>query len=114
MTYFHMASYLLDMIYARNVFAGMNLSWHVVELPVHVYFNIIWENRYRILYALICDEFIARVHFIIFRKYFPRITIETKKMVSKVGHWYLEETNTYIRLFRDAVAPHLIPIHVPD
>jgi hypothetical protein len=56
---FHMASYLLDVICARNVFAGMNLSWHVAELPVHVYFNILWENRYKKSYALICDEFIA-------------------------------------------------------
>jgi hypothetical protein len=44
---FYMASYLLDVICVRNVFAGMNLSWHVVELPVHVYFNILWENRYK-------------------------------------------------------------------
>jgi hypothetical protein len=29
---FYMASYLLDVICARNIFAGMNLSWHVVEL----------------------------------------------------------------------------------
>jgi hypothetical protein len=34
---FFMASFLLDVICARNVFSGMNLSWHVVELPVHVY-----------------------------------------------------------------------------
>jgi hypothetical protein len=48
---FHMASYLLDVICTRNVFAGMNLSWHVAELPVHVYFNILWENRYKKSYA---------------------------------------------------------------
>jgi hypothetical protein len=36
---FHMASYLLDVICVRNVFIDMNLSSHVVELPVHVYFN---------------------------------------------------------------------------
>jgi hypothetical protein len=44
---FHMASYLLDVICARNVFVDMNLRWHVVELPVHVYFIILWENRYK-------------------------------------------------------------------
>lgn len=43
---FYMASYLLDVICARNIFAGMNLISHVTELPVHVYFNILWENRY--------------------------------------------------------------------
>jgi hypothetical protein len=111
---FHMASYLLDVICARNIFAGMNLSWHVVELHVHVYFNILWENRCKKFYALICDEFITRVHFIIFRKESKRLSVAAKKMISKVGHWYFEETNTYIRVFEATGALHLLPIHVLD
>jgi hypothetical protein len=106
---FHMASYLLDVICARNIFTGMNLSWHVAELPMHVYFSILWENRYKRSYALICDEFIARVYFILFKKECPRLTKATKKMISKVGHWYLEETTTYIRVFGATGAPHLLP-----
>jgi len=83
---FHMASYLLDVICTRNVFADMNLSWHVAELSVHVYFNVLWENWYKKYYALICDEFIACIHFIIFKKECPRLSASTKKMVAKVGH----------------------------
>jgi hypothetical protein len=37
-----------------------------------------------------------------------------KKMISKVGHWYLKETDTYIRLFGDTGTPHLLPTLVPD
>jgi hypothetical protein len=111
---FYMASYLLDVICTRNIFAGMNLSWHISELPVHVYFSILWENRYKRSYALICDEFIARVYFIIFRKEFPRLSVAEKKMIAKVGHWYFEETSTYIRVFRATDTPHLLPVHVPD
>jgi hypothetical protein len=111
---FYMASYLLDVMCTRNVFADMNLSWHVAELPVHVYFNILWENRYKKSYALICDEFIARIHFIIFKKECPRLSAAAKKMVAKVGHWYLDERSTYIRVFGATRAPHLLPAHVPD
>lgn len=111
---FHMASYLLDVTCTRNVFTGTNLSWHVAKLPVHVYFSILWENRYKFFYAMICDEFIARVHFIIFRKECPRLSATTKKMISKVGHWYFEETSTYIRVFGATSVPHLLPIHVSD
>jgi hypothetical protein len=82
---FYMASYLLDVIFTRNVFVGMNLSWHVVELLVHVYFIILWENRYKKSYALIYDEFIALVLFIIFKKECPKLSAATKKMVTKVG-----------------------------
>jgi hypothetical protein len=35
-TTFYMASYLLDVMCARNIFDDINLSWHVAELPVHV------------------------------------------------------------------------------
>jgi hypothetical protein len=42
---FHTASYLLDVICARNIFDVMTLRWHVAKLPIHVYFNILWENR---------------------------------------------------------------------
>jgi hypothetical protein len=113
-TLFHMASYLLDVICARNVFVGMNLSWHFVKLPVHVYFNILWENRYKKSYTLICDEFIARIYFIIFKKECPRLFAAAKKMVVKVGHWYLDEHTTYIKVFDATGALHLLPAHVPD
>jgi hypothetical protein len=86
---FNTASYLLDVIYARNVFVGMNLRWYVVELPIHVYFRILWENMYKKSYTLICNEFIVLIHFIVFKKECPRLSATAKKMVEKVGHWYL-------------------------
>jgi hypothetical protein len=92
----------------------MNLSWHVAELPVHVYFSVLWENRYKKSYSLICDEFIAQIYFILFKKECPRLSAAAKKMISKVGHWYLDERDTYIRVFGATRAPHLLPVHVPD
>jgi hypothetical protein len=35
-------------------------------------------------------------------------------MISKVGHWYLDECDTYIRVFRATKAPHILPAHVLD
>jgi hypothetical protein len=98
---------------ARNVFAGMNLIWHVAELLIHVYFSILWENMYKKSYSLICDEFIACIYFIIFKKEFPRLSVAAKKMIAKLGHWYLDEHSTYIRVFGATRAPHLLPYHVP-
>jgi len=98
----------------RNVFTDMNLSWHVADILVHVYFNILWENRYKKYYALICNEFIARIHFIIFNKECPRLSVEAKNMVVKVVHWYLDERSTYISVFGAPEAPHILPTHVLD
>jgi hypothetical protein len=109
---FYMASYLVHVMCARNIFVAMNLSWHVAELPIHVYFNILWENRYNNSYSLICDEFIACIYFILFKKECPRLSIATEKMISKVGHWYLDERDTYIRVLEVTGAPHLLSTHV--
>jgi hypothetical protein len=65
-------------------------------------------------YSLICDEFIARIYFILFKKEFPRLSTMAKKMISKVGHWYLDEHDTYTKVFGATGAPHLLPAHVLD
>ena len=111
---FYMASYLLDTIYARNPFSGMNLNWHSSELTVHVYFNILWENRYKKSYVVICDQFIAHSYFFLFRKECLRLSDEAKKVIAKIGHWYLDERETYIRILGATGAPHLLPIYVPN
>jgi hypothetical protein len=96
---FYMASYLVEFICTRNAFAGMNLNWHSLELAVHVYFNILWENRYKKSYAIICDQFIAHIYFLLFRKECPRFSDKANKVIAKIGHWYLDERETYIRVF---------------
>ena len=78
-----------------------------------MYFSILWENKYKKFYAMICDEFIARIHFIIFRQNCPRLSEATKKMIYKVGHWYVEEKRTYIMVFGAIGAPHILLACVP-
>jgi hypothetical protein len=50
---FYMASSMLDVMCARNIFANLNMSWHVAKLLVHDYFNVLWENMYKMSYSLI-------------------------------------------------------------
>jgi len=83
-------------------------------LSIQVYFTILWENKYKKSYALICDEFITRVYFNLFKKECPRLSMAAKKMILKVGHWYIDEQTTYIRVFEATIAPHFLPAHVPN
>jgi hypothetical protein len=69
---------------------------------------------YKKSYALICDEFITHIYFIIFKQECLRLSEKTKKIIAKVGHWYLDERSTYIRVSRATEAPHLLPAHVLD
>ena len=88
---FYMASYLLDVICAGNTFAEMNLNWHPSELAVHVYYNILWEKRYIKSYVVISDHFIAPIYFLLFKRECPRLSDKAKKVIVKIGHWYLDE-----------------------
>jgi hypothetical protein len=91
----------------------MNLRWHISELPVHVYFNILWVNRYKKSHSLICDEFIAHIYFILFKKECLRLSAIAKKVISKVDQWYLDKHDTYIRVFGAIGAHHLLLADVP-
>jgi hypothetical protein len=104
----------IGIICARNIFIGMNLSWHTSELPVHVSFSILWENMYKRSYSLICDQFITPIHFLLSNKECPRLSNAAKKVISKFSHWYLDECETYIRVFGATGAPHILPIYVPN
>jgi hypothetical protein len=112
--FFYMASYLLDVMCARNIFTDMNMSWHVIEISVHICFSVLWENMSKRSYSLICNEFIMQIYFILFKKEFSRLSVAAKKMISKVGHSYLDESDTYIRVFGATRAPHRLPAHVLD
>jgi hypothetical protein len=57
---------------------------------------------------------LARVYFIIFKQNCPRLSEATRKVISRVGNWYLEEKSTYLRIFGAIGAPHLLPAYVPD
>jgi hypothetical protein len=50
----------------------------------------------------------------IFKKECPRLSDVAKKMISKVGHWYLDDHDTYISVFRATGASHMLPVYVPD
>jgi hypothetical protein len=86
---FYMASYLMDVICATNVFLGVNLSGHISESPVHVYCQVLWENKYKRHYAMICDQFLAPLYQLIFCKECPRLTKEAMKLIRYIESWYL-------------------------
>jgi hypothetical protein len=56
----------------------------------------------------------VQIYFIIFKKECSRLSVAAKKMISKVGHCYLDEHDTYVRVFRATEAAHLLLDHVPD
>jgi hypothetical protein len=50
----------------------------------------------------------------LFKKECPRLSDAEKRVVSKVVHWYLDERDTYIRVFGATGALHMLTIYVPN
>ena len=105
---------LLDTLCDYSDFLGFSVSWQISEPYVHVYFNMLWKNKYKIYYAQICDFFMYRVYSLILGWKCPRLSKHPKKIMACIRNWYLEEKHTYLWIFGATNPPHLRPTYVHE
>jgi hypothetical protein len=79
---------------------------------MHVYFQMLWENKYKKYYRLIRVYFLSQLYFIIFHKECLRVTDRAKKMINYIGDLYLEEDFTCIKIYGATMSPHIFPKYV--
>ena len=61
----------------------------------------------------ICENFLGRVYFLIFKKEAPAFSLEAKNCIATMGDWYVDGSFAYIRVFHSSIA-HMLPKVVPD
>ena len=61
----------------------------------------------------ICENFLYRFYFLIFKKEAPAFSLESKTLIAMMGDWYVHESFAYIRVFGSS-ASHMLPKVVPD
>jgi hypothetical protein len=98
---------------ARNIFSEMNLSWHMSEPPVHIYFSMLWENKYKKSYSMICDLFLAHLYFIIFHQECPRLSKKLRRF-SHISTTGILKKNIPISGFSEQLAPSPFSMYVPN
>jgi hypothetical protein len=81
---------------------------------VHVYCSELWDINYKKYIYDICDCFLAPLHTIIFGYPTYRISREAMAGMKDIADWYLGKYYTYIRVYGNSKAPHLLPKYVPD
>ena len=109
-----MASYLLDVMCARNEYPYLGWKWTPSLSSIHVYCTMLWENRYKEDYDRICDGFFAPIYQILFGKEAPCFSPKGQEIVQKYGDWYMTPDGFYIRMSGTSKAPHRLPHFVPD
>ena len=63
---FYMSSYLLDVMCARQEYPSLGWRWKPNLPPIQVYYKILWENKYKEDYELICKSLFAKIFQILF------------------------------------------------
>jgi hypothetical protein len=110
---------LHDLLFIGRHLCHKCLCWNEPELA-HletpdpcIFRHIVGEHVQEILLSHLRSIY-RTYSFFLFEKECPRLSNATKKIISKFGHWYLDERDTYIRVFKSTGAPHLLPMYVPD
>ena len=68
---FFMSSYLLDLIYASGGCPSLGWKWKFDLTSIHVYYKMLWENKYKEDYEFICDGLFSIVYQVLFGEEAP-------------------------------------------
>jgi len=65
---------------------------------MYIYYKLLWENKYRMKYHMICDHFVSPLYELIFGA--PTLCMNDKALAISwnIGDRYLMEHKTYIRV----------------
>jgi hypothetical protein len=111
---FYMSAYLIDVVCSSIQFPTFGWSWDQNQPLVHVYCSELWEVNYKKHIYDICDFFLAPLHTIIFGYPTYRISKESMATLKDIADWYMRKYYTYIKVYGNSRAPHILPRYVPD
>jgi hypothetical protein len=80
-----MSSYLLDVMCAIQEYPSLGWRWKSDLPSIHAYFKMLWENKYKEDYEMICNELFATIYQILFGEEAPCLSPEGKKIVKEYG-----------------------------
>ena len=75
---------------------------------------MIWENKYKERYELICNGLFSTLYQVLFGEEAPCLSLEGQKMVKEYGDWYMKLDGVYIKIVGSTNAPHWLPHFLPD
>ena len=101
-----MSSYLLDVMCASIEFPSLGWKWEPSLLSVHVYCKMLWENKYKEDYELICNGLFSTLYQVIFGDKAPCLSPEGKRIVKEYGDCYMTLDGVYIKIVGSTKPPH--------
>ena len=93
-----MSSYLINVMCANIEFPSIGWKWEPNLLLVHVYCKMLWENKYKEDYELICNGLFSTLYQVVFGEEASYLSPEGQKIVKEYGAWYMTLDGVYIRI----------------
>ena len=75
---------------------------------------MIWENRDKEDYELICNGLFSKLYQVLFGEEAPCLSHEGQRLVKEYGYWYMTLDGVCIIIFGSTKPPHWFPHVVPD
>ena len=75
---------------------------------------MLWENKYKADYELICNGLFATIYQILFGEEAQCISPKGQRIVKQYEDWYMTLDGVYIKIIDRTNAPHWLPHFVPD
>jgi hypothetical protein len=75
---------------------------------------MMWENKYKDDYELICNGLFSTIYEVLFGEEEPCLCPEGKNLEKEYGYWYMTLDGVYIRIFDSTKTPHSLPHVVLD
>ena len=111
---FYMSSYLLDVMCASREYPSLGWKWKPYLPSIHVYYKILWQNKYKGDYERIFNDLFSTIYRILFGEEAPCLSPEGQKIVKAYGHRYMTYYGVYIRILASTKDPHWFPNFVLD
>ena len=104
----------MDVMCASWEIPTMGWKWDPSQPSIHVYWKIVWENKYKDDYERICNGLFTHIHQVLFGEEAQCISLEGQTLVQKYGSWYMTPDGVYLRMIGSTKAPHCLPHFIPN
>ena len=95
----------MDVMCANLEFPSLEWKWEPSLPSVHVYYKMLWENKYKEHYGQIYNNFFPTLYQALFEEETPCLSPEGQAIVKELGDWYMTPTRVYIRIVGSTKPP---------
>ena len=88
----------MNVMCASLEFPTLGFKWEPNLLSVHVYCKMLWENKYKKDYELICNGLFSALYQVLSNEEAPCFSSKGQKIVKEYGDWYMTLDRVYIRI----------------